>query len=211
MPKITFSKHHHTEHLHFWTWRGDNRRAAGVRAQDEEQATMFAERAGELREELEFLLSGGLSEGAEDTLNTLAEEDMADFCIMVDLAEGVDIPGVEPLQEDTREHLSQFLEHPTWHALIVDNDITVALAMLDNIGTVHANRPWYEYAPHLMEVLARVLDNAEAEQVKRFIGEYNQLAQRDDLHLPDELPQMFNALVQSACKRLGIAPLEIRQ
>ncbi len=209
MPKITFNKNHDSEHLRFWTWRDYNRKLAISKAYDDEQAKMFAERAGELREEVEFLLGGGLSQGAETALNSLAEEDMADFCILVDLAEPLAIPGVEPLEDETRKHLHRFLDAEPWHSLVVDNDITVALALLDSVGSMRTNRPWYDYAPHLVEVIARVLDNGNTEQLKRFVGEYNTLADRDHLHLPDEVPQIFETLVHNACQQHGIAMLPV--
>lgn len=72
---------------------------------------------------------------------------MGDFCIMVDLAQAVAIPGVEPLGKDTVEHLREFLETEPWHSLLVDNDVTVAhtgvrlpddvLALVANL--VHSN------------------------------------------------------------------------
>ena len=205
MPKITFSKNHHSEHMRFWTWREQNRKATAARERDEEHARMFAERAAELREEVEFLLAGGLSEGAEQALNALAEEDMSDFCILVDLAEPVSMPDVEPLAELTRQHLHQFLDAEPWHSLVVDNDITVALGLLDRVGSEATNRPWYDYSPHLIEVIARVMDNANSEQLQRFVAEFNVLANRDHLNLPDEVPELFRTLLHSASQRLGIA------
>lgn len=205
MPKIRFTKNHDSSSLRFWTWRELNRRMQTAKQADDELADAFAERAQEVRDEVEFLLgAGGLSEGAEQALNSLAEEDMTDFCIMADLAEPIDIPGVTPLPEETRKHLHNFLDGEPWHSLVIDNDITVALASLDSIGASASNRPWYEQAPHLVEMIARLLDQVNKEQLIRFVGEYNALAERDHLHLPSELAAAFESLVHSATQRLGM-------
>ena len=211
MANIKFTKNQDSSSLRFWSWRELNRRVQTAKREDEEHATAFAERAQELRDELEFLLSAGLSEGAELSLNALAEEDMSDFCIMVDLAEPIDIPGVTPLAEQTREHLHNFLDGEPWHSLVIDNDITVALASLDAIGASVSNRPWYEQAPHFVEMIARLLDQVNKEQLLRLVGEYNVLATRDNLHLPRELGATFEALVHSATQRLGIPMQDIHQ
>ena len=211
MANIKFTKNQDSSSLRFWSWRELNRRVQAAKREDEEHATAFAERAQEIRDELEFLLSAGLSEGAELSLNALAEEDMNDFCIMVDLAEPIDIPGVNPLAEQTREHLHNFLDGEPWHSLVIDNDITVALASLDAIGASVSNRPWYEQAPHFVEMIARLLDQVNKEQLLRLVGEYNVLATRDNLHLPRELGATFEALVHSATQRLGIPMQDIRQ
>jgi len=210
MPNIKFTKKHKPESLRFWSWRALNRRVQNAKAADEAHAEAFAERAQEMRNELEFLLSAGLSEGAEQSLNALAEEDMSDFCIMVDLAEPIDIPGVTPLAEQTRKHLHNFLDGEPWHSLAIDNDITVALASLDAIGASESERPWYDEAPHLIEMIARLLDQVNKEQLLRLVGEYNVLAARDNLQLPKELGATFEALVHSATQRLGIPMQEIQ-
>ena len=204
MPNIHFSKNHNTSSLRFWTWRDLNRRIHTVKSDEENQAEEFAERAAEIRENLAFLLGAGLSEGAEVALNSLAEGDMNDFCIMVDLAEPVEISGVEPLSEDIRKHLHNFLDKEPWRSLVIDHDITVALACLDEVGANATNVPWYEAAPHLVELMARVLDQANKEQLIRFVGEYNALAERDQLHLPAQLVGIFDELVHAATQRLGM-------
>ena len=211
MPNIKFIQNHDSSSLRFWTWRDLNRRVQAARKEDEEHAAAFAERAQEMRDKLEFLLSAGLSEGAELSLNALAEEDMSDFCIMVDLAEPIDIPGVTPLAEQTRQHLHNFLDNEPWHSLVIDNDITVALASLDAIGASTSNRPWYDQSPHLIEMIARLLDQTNKEQLLRLVGEYNALAARDDLHLPKELGTTFEALVHSATQRLGLPMQDIHR
>ena len=134
MPNIRFTKNHHSSSVRFWTWREFNRKMQAAKEEDEAQAEEFSTRAAEVREQLDFLLSAGLSEGAEEALNAMAEGDMTDFCIMVDLAEPIDIPDVEPLSEDVRKQLHNFLDGEPWHSLVVDNDITVTLASLDAIG-----------------------------------------------------------------------------
>lgn len=210
MTNTKFTKTHDSSSLRFWTWRELNRRVQHAKQEDEEQATAFAERAQEMRDQLEFLLSAGLSEGAEQSLNALAEEDMSDFCIMVDLAEPIDIPDVAPLAEQTRQHLHNFLDGEPWHSLVIDNDITVALASLDAIGATASNRPWYEQAPHLVELIARLLDQVNKEQLLRLVGEYNALASRDNLNLPKQLRDTFEALVHSGTQRLGMPMQEIQ-
>ena len=84
---------------------------------DDALADQFAARAAEVRSQVEFLLGGGLTEGAEAALGALAEEDMVDFCIMVDLAGGVTIGGLEPLDPQTQLHLSEFLDQEPWRSL----------------------------------------------------------------------------------------------
>ncbi len=211
MPKIRFTKNHHSASLRFWTWREFNRKMHAARETDEAQAEEFAQRAEEVSEQVNFLLGAGLSEGAEEALNALAEGDMTDFCIMVDLAEPVDIPGVAPLAEDIRKQLHNFLDAEPWHSLVIDNDITVTLASLDAIGANATNRPWYEQSPHLIEHMARLLDAVNKEQLIRLVGEYNALAERDHLHLPTELGSVFESLVHNACQRLGMPKQEITQ
>ena len=204
MANIHFEKNHDSSSMRFWTWRELNRRVQAAKKDDLERASEFAERAQEVRDEVEFLLGAGLSEGAEQALNSLAEEDMTDFCIMVDLAEPIEIPNVVPLHKDTRKHLHNFLDNEPWHSLVIDNDITVALASLDDVGATSSNRPWYEQAPHLVELMARLLDQVNKEQLIRFVGEYNALAERDHLHLPGEVSNVFETLVHSASQRLGL-------
>ena len=211
MSKIRFTKDHHTSSLRFWTWRDLNRRMHQAQTEDEERAEEFAQRATEVREQVVFLLSAGLSEGAEEALNSLAEEDMTDFCILVDLAEPVSIEGVEPLSEDVRKHLHNFLDGEPWHSLVIDNDIIVLLASLDAIGSNATNRAWYEQQPHLVELMARLLDQVNKEQLIRLVGEFNALAERDHLHLPAEVASVFETLVHNANQRLGMPQQSIDQ
>lgn len=189
--------------VRFWTWRDLTHQQI---AHDAADAAAFAERAAELREELEFLLTGGLSEGAEETLGTLAEQDMSDFCIMVDLSQEKALPGVTPLASTTRENLQQFLDHEPWHSLMVDTDLTVALAMYENLAIREDNLPWYEVSPNLVRITARVLDQANAEQVRRFAGELEALHARTELKLPSEVAELVRNLVDTAAHRVGIEP-----
>lgn len=189
--------------VRFWTWRDLTHQQI---AHDAADAAAFVERAAELREELEFLLTGGLSEGAEETLGTLAEQDMSDFCIMVDLSQEKALPGVTPLASTTRENLQQFLDHEPWHSLMVDTDLTVALAMYENLAIREDNLPWYEVSPNLVRITARVLDQANAEQVRRFAGELEALHARTELKLPSEVAELVRNLVDTAAHRVGIEP-----
>ncbi len=205
MPNIKFTKlHHQTSDLHFWTWRGLNRQLEFAKRSDEAQASEFCERALAIRDQVEFLLGGGLSEGAETALSALAEQDMVDFCIMVDLAEPIQIPKVTPLPKATRKQLALFLDKEPWHSLSVDNDITVAIALLDKIGAQPTNQPWYRYAPGLMDFSAQLLDQVNKEQLLRLVGEYNVLAERDHLQLQEDVMGVMDVLIKQAAQRLGI-------
>ena len=114
--------------VRFWTWRDNiHQRLASTQREDEAHHAAFVARAYELRDEIEFLARNGLNEGAEESLGTLAEQDMADFCIMVDLSADVEIEGVAKLTHETRQHLQEFLDSEPWHSLTVDTDLTVAL------------------------------------------------------------------------------------
>ncbi len=209
MPNIRFSKPHHSSSLRFWTWRDLNRKLQRAKEEDDAQAEQFAERAREVREEVIFLLGGGLSEGAEQSLNALAEEDMNDFCILVDLAEPVEIDGVEPLDDTTRENLHQFLDQEPWHSLAIDNDIIVVIACLDEVGSEPTNRPWYDTAPDLVPLLAKVLDRVNNEQLIRLVGEFNALVERDHLQLSNELTKILEELIHQASNRLGLPPQKL--
>ena len=208
MPKIEFTpKHVATPNL--WRWREVNRRLASTAETDRRQQTEFSERAAEVRSDLEFLLGAGLSSGAEESLAAVAEGDMVDFCIMVDLAEPIDIPGVEPLPKVVRASLQRFLAEEPWRSLIVDHDITVAVALLDSIGAEVADAPWYRHTPGLFDLLSHVLTGVNHEQLLRFVGEYNALAERDHLSFSDDVFGLLQTLVQQATKRLGIADVEL--
>ena len=191
--------------LRFFNWR-QNVHDHQVADTDTALSDAFAQRALEVRESVEFVLNNGLNEGAETALGTLAEEDMADFCIMVDLAQSVTIPGVEPLGKDTAEHLREFLETEPWHSLLVDNDVTVAIAMLEDVAVRSDEGPWYRVCPNMVRVLAAVLDEANAEQMQRLMGEIEALRARTGVQLPDDVLALVQNLVHSNATRLGIRP-----
>lgn len=210
MPKIQFTKKtRHSDSLQFWAWRDLNRRLKTSHEEDENLSQRFSEQAQEIRNEIEFLLGGGLSEGARESLAAVAEGDMADFCIMVDLAAAIDIPNVTPLSEQTRKQLEIFLDDEPWHSLAIDNDIVVALALLDDVGSISTNKPWYHYAPGLIVTVASVLDRCNAEQFARFVGEYNSLAMRDHLQLPTDVVGLLREIVTQSAQRLGVAVPEL--
>lgn len=192
--------------IRFWTWRDLTHQQV---AHDEDDAAAFTERAGELRDEVEFLLSRGLSEGAEEALGALAEQDMSDFCIMVDLSQEMDLPGITPLANATRKHLEQFLDHEPWHSLMVDTDLTVALAMYENLAMREDNLPWYDVSPNLVRITARVLDQANVEHLRRFAGELQALHDHSAFELPQAVAELARYLVDSAAQRLGIEPPSI--
>ena len=58
---------------------------------------------------------------------------------------------------------------------------------------------------------ARLLDQVNKEQLIRLVGEYNALAERDNLQLPTELASVFETLVHNTCQRLGLPMQEIKQ
>lgn len=196
--------------VRFWTWRDSiHRRLAETHVDDASHHEAFVMRAQELRDEIEFLARNGLNEGAEEALGTLAEQDMADFCIMVDLASDVSMDGVEPLDAETRLHLSEFLDNEPWHSLAVDTDMTVALAMIEDVAADASDRPWYEASPNLMRVTARVLDQANAEQVRRFAGELNALHEASGTSVPPDAAEIIGYIVRQAANRLGLRPPEL--
>ncbi|MEM1433640.1 MAG: hypothetical protein AAGG11_06260 [Pseudomonadota bacterium] len=206
MSKIRFTpKARVTSAPGFWARKTLSRYTAASQAPtDHAVAEQFHTRAGEVRELVTDLISGGLSEGADTALSALAEEDMVDFCILVDLAEPVHIPTVEPLAEGNRLALAQFLDQEPWHSLAVDHDITVALAQLDSIGTQPAQARWYRYAPGLFDLLASIFDRASKEQFMRFVGEYQVLAERDQIRLSDDAQELFRTMVDKAAHEHGL-------
>ena len=200
--------------VRFWTWRdGLHQRLAATHDEDAAHHEAFVARARELRDEIEFLARNGLNEGAEVALGTLAEQDMADFCIMVDLAADVSIDDVVSLDPETRLHLAEFLDNEPWHSLMVDTDMTVALAMIEDVaaGTEGpaSGRAWYEVSPNLMRVTARVLDQANAEQVRRFAGELNALHEASGNSVPRDAAEIIGYIVEQAAARVGLRPPEL--
>ncbi len=188
----------------FWLRRELTRQSHRVAVADDEIAAQFQSRAQELRVELIDLLAAGLSDGVCVALSALAEEDMVDFCIMVDLAEPVALNGVEPLPEHTRQLLAQFLDDEPWHSLSVDHDITVTLALLDSVGVQPAQAHWYLYAPGLFDLLGRTCARASKEQFMRLVGEYQALAERDQIRLSDDAQELFNGLINQTAHRHGL-------
>ena len=193
--------------VRFWTWRDNlHQRLAATHEEDAAHRAAFVARVAELAEEVDFLVRNGLNEGAVEALGTLAEQDMADFCIMVDLAAEVAIEGVAPLKAETAKHLAEFLDNEPWHSLMVDNDLTVALGMVEAVAAADAGVPWYETSPNLVRVTAGVLDQANAEQVQRFVGELNALSEATGARIPADAAQILNYIVSNAALRLGIQP-----
>ena len=196
------------ELLRFLNWRLDllDRHQREVDAALSEE---FSQRAGEVREQLVFLLENGLTEGAEASLAAVAEQDMGDFCIMVDLAQGVAIPQVDPLDRGIVEPLQEFLNHEPWHSLQVDNDVTVAIAMLEDVAARADEGPWYRVCPNMVRVVARVLDQVNKEQMQRFAGEIEAIHKRSGLQHPADVKALVQNLLQSNSIRLGIRPPEL--
>lgn len=193
----------------FRAWRDFYRRLHVESESDREQAAAFAERAAEVRDEIEALLRNGLNDGAKDALGTLAEEDMNDFCIMVDLSEGVEIPDVGPLDEERRLHLKEFLDDEPWHSLAVDTDMAVAFAMLEQVASDPEARPWHQICPNLVWVMSDLLARASTEQVARFAGEVHALSARIGRPLPREVLDITRYVVENNAQRLGMRTPEI--
>ena len=190
------------EDLDLLKWRGSKALALEDRALADE----FSTRADDVRSQVVFLLGGGLTEGASDALATLAEEDMVDFCIMVDLAGGVEIDGVTPLDATTRLHLTEFLEQEPWRSLAVDNDITVALAMIEEtLGTADAT-PWHRTSPHLPVTLANLMDRVDREQYLRFVGELQPRLHAHRQQAP-AATAVVREIVNAGARRVGAAPV----
>lgn len=173
---------------------------------DDELHTQFSERAAEVREQVQFLLAGGLTEGAEEALGAVAEQDMLDFDLLVDLAAGVAIDDVEPLPADTRQHLQEFLEQEPWASLATDHDITVVIAMIETVAGDPQRRPWYETAPHLYRVLAEVMDRVDAEQCQRVISEIGERRQQPGFSLPPDTAAHIDQVLRAGAQRAGVRP-----
>lgn len=167
-------------------------------------AEYYCDRAGELHEELEFILSSGLNEGAEASLTHLAEEDIVDFCIMADLANHVDIPGVRSLSIETARCLEQFIASEPWHALLADTEIMVCLAMLRAYGENEEDTVWHVNEPYLLTAISRALDDCNEEQLGRFVAETNALAKLSDIIWDDELNDLMTVCANRAAQRLGV-------
>ena len=167
-------------------------------------ADYYCMRAQEIRASVDDVLRAGLSAGAELALSDLAEEDSVDFCIMVDLANGVDIPDVLPLDNNTQAKLYQFLAEEPWRSLEVDTEINVCLAMLRVYGENEEETIWHMGDPHLLKSLSRAFQGCNREQLGRFVSEINTLNAKAKIHFDAELQAMSCASAEIAAHRLGI-------
>lgn len=181
------------------------RESKAVAVADHALAEDFSARASEVRSQVRFLLSGGLTDGAVEALGALAEEDMVDFCIMVDLAGAVEIGGVAPLDPETRLHLTEFLDREPWRALSVDNDITIALAMIEDVLSQPHRAPWHRISPQLPATLANLMERVDREQYVRFASELEARLQRYPSHAADGVA-MVREIVRVGARRVGAHP-----
>lgn len=179
------------------------REAKLLAIEDHALAEEFAARAAEVRSQVSFLLGGGLTEGAAAALAALAEEDMVDFCIMVDLAGGIRIGGCDPLDAQTRLHLSEFLDEEPWRSLSVDNDIIITLAMIEDILVRGNEMPWYRASPQLPVTLANLMDRVDREQYVRFAAEFEARLTRHPDHASDGIV-LVRELVRAGARRVGV-------
>src|SRR5262245_48766135 len=187
------------EDLELLKWRESRTLAV----EDGALADEFAARAADIRSQVVFLLGGGLTEGADEALGTLAEEDMVDFCIMVDLAAGIPISGIEPLDAETRLHLTEFLDEEPWRSLVVDNDITIALATIEEMLLQADEAPWYRIAPQLPVTLANLMDRVNREQYIRFAGELESRLKRHRDLASDGIV-IIREIVRAGARRVGV-------
>ena len=167
-------------------------------------ADYYLLRASELRDIVNDVLGAGLSEGAVQALSDLAEEDSVDFSILVDLAAGVSIPGVDPLPESEAVKLTQFLTEEPWRSLEVDTEIAVCLAMLRAYGENEYETIWHMGDPHLLKSISRAFDGVNKEQLGRFVAEINSLHVHPKIHFDNELKALAVASAEGAAIRLGI-------
>lgn len=189
------------DNLELLRWR----ESRALALEDQALAEAFASRAAEVHAQVTFLLSQGFSEGANESLAALAEGDMVDFCVMVDLAGAVEIPDVAPLDESTRRHLEAFLDQEPWHSLAIDNDITINLATIEDLLARMANgEPWYHVSPQLPATLASLMDRVDREQFMRFAGE---LTNRQ-LQVRNAAQQLgfLNEIITAGAHRVGVRP-----
>ena len=198
------SAHRSLSSKRFWRWRDLHREQVAAHAEDAELAEAFRLRVLELKESVEFLLNGGLNDGAVEALGAIAEQDMADFCILMDLADPHIADRYGGVEATSQQALAQFMQLEPWRSLAVDNDLTIALALLDEVSSLHVDRPWYTHAPTLAAVTGRALDAADADQIARFVGEFNALAERDGLQLPDGFEAVLDSQLTQAANRLGL-------
>ncbi|MEQ8693039.1 MAG: hypothetical protein RIC89_19670 [Pseudomonadales bacterium] len=166
----------------------------------------FCMRAGELAELVKGMLSAGYSASAEQVLGDLSEGDMVDFAILVDLADGVDIPDVEPLPASVRDLLQRFLHNDPWRALVVDTNIIVCLAMLRSYGHTDEDSIWYHSEPHLVRSLSKAFEGVDREQFNRLVAEINALSEDPNTSFDAELIGMATVSAELAAERLGLKP-----
>jgi hypothetical protein len=189
------------DNLELLRWR----ESRALALEDQTLAEAFSSRAAEVHAQVKFLLSQGFSEGANESLAALAEGDMVDFCVMVDLAGAVDIPGVAPLDESTRLHLEEFLDQEPWHSLAIDNDITIALATIEDLLERMANgEPWYHVSPQLPVTLATLMDRVDREQFMRFAGELT--GRQQHVRNSAERLRFLNEIIIAGAHRVGVRP-----
>lgn len=189
------------DNLELLRWR----ESRALAREDQTLAEAFSSRAAEVHSQVTFLLGQGFSEGANEALTALAEGDMVDFCVMVDLASAVPIPGVERLDEDTRLHLEEFLDQEPWFSLAVDNDITITLATIEDLLVrMAAGEPWYRLSPQLPVTLATLMDRVDREQFMRFAGELTARQQR--FQNAAEQLRFLNEIIIAGAHRVGVRP-----
>ncbi len=169
----------------------------------------YCTRAEEIRELVSDVLGAGLSEGALKALSDLAEEDTVDFCIMVDLANEIDIPDVAALHKEDSAKLRQFLSMEPWRSLQVDTEIAVCLAMLRAYGESDEETIWHMGDPHLLRSISLVFETVNKEQLGRFAAEINALNRRPNINFDSELMAISTAGASSAAIRLGIQAPEL--
>ncbi len=172
-------------------------------------ADYYLARASEIRDIIIDVLGAGLSEGAEQALGDLAEEDMVDFNILVDLSNEVDIPGVEALEHEDAAKLRQFLAEDPWRSLCADTEINVCLAMLRSYGESEDETIWHMGDPHMLRSISTAFDAANNEQMGRFVAEINNLARRPNIRFDNELTAIIIAGAESAAARLGVHPPDL--
>ena len=172
-------------------------------------AEYYCSRSQEIRELVADVLGAGLSEGAIKALGDLAEEDPVDFCIMVDLAEAVDIPDVQPLHNEDIAKLRMFLQAEPWRSLQVDTEIAVCLAMLRAYGESEEETIWHMGDPHLLRSISLVFETVNREQLGRFAADMNALNRKPGINFDVELMAISTAGAENAAIRLGIQPPEL--
>ena len=187
------------------------REAKTLTTDDAALAAAFARRAQEVHSDVTFLLSAGLTEGAVAALTALAQEDMVDFCIMVDLASGMEIAGVAKLNAPTQQHLSEFLDQDPWCSLAVDHDITVTLAMIEDVLANAAEKPWYRTSPQLPVTLANLMDRVDREQYARFADELEGRLKRhpevaEGTYAGADGAALIREIVRAGARRVGAHP-----